>query len=55
MWLYNKKNFVRWARYEMLSELINKKKHTIQIYFSRKKLDIDNIVHVKEYLINNLK
>lgn len=55
MSLYNKKNIVRGARYELLSELVNKKKHTIQIYFSRNELDIENINDVKHFLKINQK
>ena len=55
MSLYNKKNLVRGARYELISELIRKKKHTIQVYFSRNNLDIENISDVRKFLTNNYK
>ncbi len=55
MSLYNKKNLVRGARYELISELIRKKKHTIQVYFSRNNLDIENISDLREFLANNYK
>ena len=54
MSLYNKSNIVRWARYDMLAELVNKRKHTIQIFFSRNKLNIENNEDVKKYLNDNL-
>jgi hypothetical protein len=54
MALYNKTNIIRGARFEFLSELVNKKKHTIQIFFSRKKLNIENENDVKLYLKDNL-
>lgn len=54
MTLYNKKNIIRGARFELLSELVNKKKHTMQIYFSRNSMNIEDIKDVKKYLKNNL-
>lgn len=54
MALYNKKNITRGARFELISELVKKKKHTIQIFFSRNNLDVQNIEDVKMYLKKNL-
>jgi len=53
--LYNKKNMVRWARFELVAELVDKKKHTVQIFFSRNKIDIENTLDVRKYLDKNIK
>lgn len=55
MTLYNKWNIIKGARYTFLAEIVNKKKHTIQIFFSRNDLDINNPLDVKKYISNNLK
>ena len=53
--LYNKINIRRWARFEILAEILNKKKHTIQIYFSRNNLDIEDPNHIRKYIQENMK